>query len=131
MHMSKSEWVAVVTVNNNTSYYIDMDGTGDGGPTTIQPGKSFTWTSSSVNNAKSLKFYHVAGQYYMQGGVSYGPESGVYVDRGWMAKDDQSIKMTAVANGATFVQTDNGGTSLLPWNGFEEGGNITLTFDPE
>lgn len=129
--MSKSEWVAVVTVVNNTSYYIDMSGTGAGGPTTIQPNGTFTWTSSDVNNAKSLKFYHTAGQYYMQGGVSYGPEAGVYVDRGWMASDDQSIKMTAVANGKTFVQTDNGGTSLLAWNQFEEGGNINLTFDPQ
>ena len=48
-----------------------------------------------------------------------------------MAADDQSIKMTAVAGGETFVQTTNGGKELLAWNQFENGGNITLTLDPQ
>ena len=64
----------------------------------------------------------------MQGGVSFGPEAGVYVDRGWMSENDQTISMTAVANGKTWTQTSNGGETLLVWNEFEQGGDITLTF---
>jgi hypothetical protein len=65
----------------------------------------------------------------MQGNLSFGPEAGVYVDRGWMADNDQTIMMTAVANGKSWTQTANGGETLLAWNEFEDGGDITLTFD--
>jgi hypothetical protein len=67
----------------------------------------------------------------MQGGVSFGPEAGVYVDRGWMADNDQTISMTAVANGKSWTQTANGGETLLAWNEFESGGDISLTFDKQ
>ena len=63
----------------------------------------------------------------MQGGLSFGPEAGVYVDRGQMS--DQSISMIAVANNVTFTQTENGGDQILQWNQFEQGGNISLTFN--
>lgn len=65
----------------------------------------------------------------MQGNLSFGPEAGVYVDRGWMAEDDQTIIMRANANGNIFVQTQNGGETLLQWNQFEQGGEIVLEFD--
>jgi hypothetical protein len=65
----------------------------------------------------------------MQGSCSFGPEAGVYVDRGWMAPNDQSITMTANANGKEFVQSTNGGETLLAWNEFESGGSIQLTFN--
>ena len=65
----------------------------------------------------------------MGGGLSFGPTSGVYVDRGQMS--DQSISMIAVAGGVTFTQTENGGDQILSWNQFENGGDITLTFDKQ
>ena len=65
----------------------------------------------------------------MQGNLSFGPEAGVYVDRGWMADNDQTISMTANANGKEWTQTSNGGETLLQWNEFENGGDITLTFN--
>ena len=65
----------------------------------------------------------------MQGNLSFGPEAGVYVDRGWMADDDQTIEMIAVANGKSWTQTTNGGETLLLWNEFEDGGDISLTFN--
>jgi hypothetical protein len=65
----------------------------------------------------------------MQGNLSFGPEAGVYVDRGWMAEDDQSITMYADTNGKTFVQSENGGETLLAWNEFEDGGDISLRFN--
>jgi hypothetical protein len=46
-----------------------------------------------------------------------------------MADNDQTIMMTAVANGKSWTQTANGGETLLAWNEFEDGGDITLTFD--
>ena len=65
----------------------------------------------------------------MQGNLSFGPEAGVYIDRGWMADDDQTIEMVAVANGKSWTQSVNGGETLLAWNEFEDGGDINLTFN--
>jgi hypothetical protein len=124
-------WEATVQVTNNTAYNIDMSGTGAGGPYTIKPGETFVWNSSDTNNAKALRFWQQPNVYFMQGNVSYGPLAGVYVDRGWMDPTAQTIKMTATALGKTFVQTQNGGETLLAWNEFEQGGKIFLTFDKQ
>ena len=124
-------WEATVQVVNNTSYNIDMSGTGAGGPATIKPGESFTWNSMDTNNAKALRFWQQPNVWFMQGNVSYGPLAGVYVDRGWMDPSAQTIKMTATALGKTYVQTQNGGETLLAWNEFEQGGKVVLTFDPQ
>lgn len=123
-------WTANVKIINNTDYNITIDGVGPGN-TSFGGGEQTSWTSSEVNNTKSLLFWKTQGVTYMQGNLSFGPEAGVYVDRGWMAENDQSIKMTAVAIEKTFVQTTNGGTELLAWNQFENGGAISLTFDPQ
>ena len=64
----------------------------------------------------------------MQGGVNFGPEAGVYVDRGWMAENDQSIVLTGNVNSKGFMQSQNGGATIVPWNDFEQGGTINLTF---
>jgi hypothetical protein len=124
-------WEATVQVTNNTSYNIDMSGTGAGGPYTIKPGETFIWNSSDTNNVKALRFWQQPNVSFMQGNVSYGPLAGVYVDRGWMDPQSQTIKMTATSLGKTFVQTQNGGETLLAWNEFEDGGKIFLTFDPQ
>ena len=123
-------WTANVKIINNTDYNITIEGVGPGN-TSFGGGEQTSWTSSEVNNTKSLLFWKTQGVTYMQGNLSFGPEAGVYVDRGWMAENDQSIKMTAVAIEKTFVQTTNGGTELLAWNQFENGGAISLTFDPQ
>jgi len=84
-----------------------------------------------TNNANAIRFW--VGEYQppflMEGNLSFGPEAGVYVDRGWLAEDNQVIKMTAVANGKSWTQTSNGGETLLAWNEFENGGQISITFD--
>jgi|GEM_PF-2356853 len=125
---AKIMWQANVTINNQTPYEIEITGVGPGN-NGLAPNSSSSWSSSEVHNSKSLLFYKQDfPTAYMQGNLSFGPEAGVYVDRGWMAADDQSIKMDANANGKDFVQTQNGGTELLAWNEFEDGGDITLTF---
>jgi hypothetical protein len=50
------------------------------------------------------------------------------MDRGWMAPDDQTIRLDADVNGTTFTQTQNGGATVVPWNGFESGGTIDMKF---
>ena len=118
-------WQANVVIKNNTDYNLTIDGVGSGN-IELEPGQSTSWSSSEVNNSKSLLFWKTPNVYYMQGNLSFGPEAGVYVDRGWMAADDQSITMYADANGKTFVQSQNGGETLLAWNEFEDGGDISL-----
>jgi len=121
-------WQANVVIKNNTDYNLTIDGVGLGN-ITLEPGQNTSWSSTEVNNSKSLLFWITANVYYMQGNLSFGPEAGVYVDRGWMAEDDQSITMFADANGKDFTQSQNGGETLLAWNEFEDGGDIGLRFN--
>jgi len=121
-------WSATLNITNNTSYNITVTHNATGDLTTIASGGSWSTTTSEVNNTNALKFWQQPQVYYMQGSVSFGPEAGVYMDRGWQAPNDQSIKLTADANGVTFIQTQNGGATVLPWNGFEQGGVIDMTF---
>lgn len=121
-------WQANVTIQNNTEYNLTVDGVGPGN-VTIGPKSQTQWSSTEVHNTKSLLFWFEPNIWYMQGNLSFGPEAGVYVDRGWMAEGVQLIKMTAVANGKSWTQTSNGGETLLAWNEFEDGGDINLTFE--
>ena len=124
-------WQATLTINNNTNYNITVTHNTVGDIGNIKPGTSWTNTTSDPNNTNALKFWQQPNVWFMQGSASFGPTAGVYVDRGWMDPNAQTIKMTANANGKEWVQTQNGGETLLAWNEFEQGGTITLTFDPE
>jgi len=99
----------------------------------LNTGDSHSWDTDMTNNANAIQFWEKETEhqppFFMEGNLSFGPEAGVYVDRGWLPEDQQSVKMTAVANGKEWVQTINGGETLLQWNEFENGGNISLTFD--
>ena len=122
-------WEAGVTIENNTKYYMTVTGKGPGNTSSpIEPGKSYSWSSTETYNTKSLLFWEKPGegQAFMQGNCSFGPTAGVYVDRGWMA--DQTLCMDAKANRASVIQCANGGSTLLQWNEFEQGGTISLTF---
>jgi len=101
-------WQVNITIQNNTSYNLKIDGVGPGNQT-IGPNGSTSWSSTEVHNTKSLLFWNTPGVWYMQGNLSFGPEAGVYVDRGWMAESDQSIEMIATANEKSWTQTQNGG----------------------
>lgn len=122
-------WEATFSIYNNTTYNITVTHNATGDLTTIPPNGDWTTTTDEVNNTNALKFWQQSNVWYMQGSCSFGPEAGVYVDRGWMAPNDQSITMTANANGKEFVQSTNGGETLLAWNEFESGGSIQLTFN--
>ena len=111
-------------------WQANIDGVGPGN-VTIGPNSETQWSSTEVHNTKSLLFWVTQNVWYMQGNLSFGPEAGVYVDRGWMADNDQTIQMTAEANDKTWTQTVNGGETLLAWNEFEDGGDIKLTFNKQ
>ena len=126
-------WAVSVVIYNNTKYSIDIVNNDAGLLSEVSPGGQYGWTTSDPNNTNSLRFFDPTVSpktYYMQGGVSFGPEAGVYMDRGWMAPNDQSIALNAKANDTTYNQTQNGGATVLPWNDFEQGGSISMTFNP-
>lgn len=129
--ITANAWEATLTINNNTSYNITVNHNTTGDLTTIEPGQSWSWSTSDPNNTNALRFWQTPNVWFMQGSASYGPNAGVWVDRGWMDPNAQSIKMTANANGTVFVQTANGGKEILQWNQFQQGGEIVLTFDKQ
>jgi hypothetical protein len=122
-------WQATLTINNNTNYNITVTHNTVGDIGNIKPGTSWTNTTSDVNNTNALKFWQQPNVWFMQGSASFGPTAGVWVDRGWMDPNAQTITMTANANGTVFVQSSNGGKEILAWNQFEQGGTIELTFN--
>jgi hypothetical protein len=121
-------WSATLNISNNTEYNITVTHNAIGDLTTIAPGQFWTTTTGEVNNTDALKFWKQPAVYYMQGSVSFGPEAGVYMDRGWQAPNDQSITLTADVNGQPYTQNQNGGATVIPWNGFEQGGTINMLF---
>jgi hypothetical protein len=119
-------WAATLNIINDTDYNLTVNHNTVGDLTTIAPGANWSWTTSDPNNTNALRFWQQPNQWYMQGSVSFGPMAGVYIDRGWMAPDDQTIRLDADVNGTPFTQTENGGATVVPWNGFEQGGTIDI-----
>jgi len=121
-------WTATLNIINDTDYNLTVNHNTVGDLTTISPGGSWSWTTSDPNNTNALRFWQQPNQWYMQGSVSFGPLAGVYMDRGWMAPTDQTIRLDADVNGTVYTQTENGGATVVPWNGFESGGIIDMKF---
>ena len=109
-------WTATLNITNLTDYNLTVNHNTVGDLTTIAPGADWSWTTSDPNNTNALRFWTVPGQWYMQGSVAYGPMAGVY------------IVLNADVNGTGFIQTQNGGATVVPWNGFESGGTIDMKF---
>ena len=59
-------WQANVVIKNNTDYNLTIDGVGPGN-ITLEPGQNTSWSSTEVNNSKSLLFWITPNVYYMQG----------------------------------------------------------------
>jgi hypothetical protein len=122
-------WSVKVTIQNDTTYSIDVVNNDAGKLATIAPSQSYTWTTEDPNNANALKFWSTPNVYYMEGGLNFGPDAGVYSDRGWLPENDQSITLIGGANGYRWSQTTNGGSQVVPWDGFTLGGEINLYFN--
>ena len=121
-------WTANVHIINKTSYTITVTHNTTGDLTTIAPDADWSWSTSDVNNTMALKFWQTANVYYMQGSLAFGPEAGVYMDRGWLDPANQDMTLGAEINGTLYTQTQNGGHTVLNWNQFEQGGLIRMTF---
>jgi len=121
-------WTATLNIVNDTDYNLTVNHNTVGDLTTIAPGANWSWTTDDPSNTNALRFWQQPNQWYMQGSVSFGPMAGVYMDRGWMAPNDQTIRLDADVNGTPFSQTENGGATVVPWNGFEQGGTIDMKF---
>ena len=121
-------WALRIKTTNNTKYKIDVVNNSLGLLATVQPWA--IWISESLtdpNNANALRFYETDNIWYMQGGISAGPEAGVYVDKGW--ESPTTITATWDANGQIWTQSGNGGLEILAWDQFTEGGLVSVTFD--
>lgn len=127
------DWQATLNINNNTDYNIDVvHNLPEGQLVTLTPGQTgWSWSTGDTNNTIALRFWKQPNTYFMQGSVSFGPNAGVWVDRGWMDPNGQTISMDSNANGTEWVQNSNGGKELLQWNEFQQGGSITLTFNTQ
>ena len=121
-------WALSIKITNNTGYKIDVVNNSLGLLETVEPGA--VWQSGALtdpNNANSLRFFITDDVWYMQGGISAGPEAGVYVDKGW--ESPTFITANWDAGGTQWTQSANGGYEILAWNQFEQGGEVAAVFD--
>lgn len=122
-------WTAYVNIyNKTTDYSITVTHNATGDLTTIAPGGTWSWSTSEVNNTMALKFWQQPNVYYMQGSLAFGPEAGIYMDRGWLDPNDQNMTLAATYPGGEYLQTQNGGHTVLNWDQFENGGTIHMNF---
>jgi len=121
-------WALQIKTTNNTKYKIDVVNNSLGLLATVEPGA--VWISEPLtdpNNTNALRFWQTDNIWYMQGGISAGPEAGVYVDKGWQSPT--TITATWDANGQVWTQSGNGGLEILAWDQFTEGGLVSVTFN--
>jgi len=121
-------WGLTIKIANNTPYKLDVVNNSLGLLATIQPNTE--WQSDELtdpNNANALRFFQTENVWYMQGGISAGPEAGVYVDKGW--ESPTTISADWNANGTEWSQAANGGYEILAWNQFEQGGEVAVQFN--
>jgi len=121
-------WGLTIKIANNTPYKLDVVNNSLGLLATIQPNTE--WQSDELtdpNNANALRFFQIENVWYMQGGISAGPEAGVYVDKGW--ESPTTISADWNANGTEWSQAANGGYEILAWNQFEQGGEVAVQFN--
>jgi len=121
-------WGLTIKIVNNTPYKLDVVNNSLGLLKTIQPNTE--WQSDELtdpNNANALRFFQTENVWYMQGGISAGPEAGVYVDKGW--ESPTTISANWNANETEWTQSANGGYEILAWNQFEQGGEVAVQFN--
>lgn len=130
LKLSDSNFNAGVSIENETSYEMDITANGTGtctGTTKIQPNGIFTcaatYTADGSHNTLAIIMYK-NGSAIMQGNLAFSQLGGVYFDRGWLPANAQIMKGVINANDQIFTQTTNGGQQVLQWNQFENGGGI-------
>jgi hypothetical protein len=123
-------WALGIKITNNTGYKIEVVNNSLGMLTVIEAGA--VWQSGALtdpNNSNALRFFITDDLWYMQGGISAGPEAGVYVDKGW--ESPTYITANWEANGTQWTQSANGGYEILAWDQFEQGGEVAVVFNTQ
>lgn len=119
-----------ITINNNTSYSLTIQGTGPGN-LTVNPNSSTSWSSTEDENDKSLLFWEQENVWYMEGSLIFGLQEGVTFDRGNLS-GDQNLALNIACDGLSLTQLDNNesGANLVLFTPEEFNGSktITLTF---
>lgn len=119
-------WTSNVSITNNTDYVLEMRNSFLGHVTISPNGGSFNWTTSDSPNTSRLGFFIIGNDNpEFQGGLYFGEDCGVWVDRGYM--ESPSVILNASANDQTYVQESNGGNTIL--EDYSSGGNISLVFN--
>jgi len=128
-----------VTIVNNTPFDAQVMG-GTVATTVIKAKTSFTTQSSSVNNTWAIQFANVNPDYPtkpnssvipLSGSIAFGPNAGVYIDRGWM-QEGTSTEYNPVLSGpnaisTSYVATDYNGNFIQSGTQTTNDGRMSYT----
>lgn len=121
-------WGTNFKVVNNTNYTIACSNAVDYNPT-IQSLQSVEWTETSKSLNMNLDLSDSNGG-YVTANLSYNSNDGINADRGQVSSPN--IIVLVEVNGdesASVTLSSNGSQQVCDWSVFQNGGNITLTFD--
>jgi|688.fasta_scaffold375326_2 hypothetical protein len=121
-------WGTNFKVVNNTNYTITCSGGVDLNPI-IASQEEAEWTETSQTLNLNLAFADENGA-YVTANLSYNSNDGVTANRGSVSSPD--ILLLIQVNGneeASATLSTNGVQTICVWTAYEDGGNITLTFD--
>lgn len=126
-------WMGEIEIINNTSNaYILVNGGINGTSVEgnqVNPGQILTTGGSSSSITYELTVGELSDPdngKVVYGYVMLGPLKGVYVNRGSMSA--QTITLTSQVYDAKRIQDNNQGGYVIPVDGFQKGGKITLTY---
>lgn len=121
-------WGTNFKVVNNTNYTITCSGGVDLNPI-IASQEEAEWTETSQTLNLNLAFADENGA-YVTANLSYNSNDGVTANRGSVSSPN--ILLLVEVNGneeASATLSTNGVQTICEWTAYEDGGNITLTFD--
>ena len=121
-------WGTNFKVVNNSNYTITCSGGVDLNPI-IASQEEAEWTETSQTLNLNLAFADENGA-YVTANLSYNSNDGVTANRGSVSSPN--ILLLVEVNGneeASATLSTNGVQTICEWTVYEDGGNITLTFD--
>ena len=121
-------WGTNFKVVNNSNYTITCSGGVDLNPI-IASQEEAEWTETSQTLNLNLAFTDENGA-YVTANLSYNSNDGVTANRGLVSSPN--ILLLVEVNGneeASATLSTNGVQTICEWTAYEDGGNITLTFD--
>ena len=121
-------WGTNFKIVNNTNYTITCSGGVDLNPV-IQSLQTLEWTETSQTLNLNLELADESGV-YVTANLSYNSVDGIVANRG-LVSSPNILLLVEVAGDDTASATlsSNGAQTVCAWAIYENGGNITLTFD--